>query len=122
MQYDFTFEEALKVLYNNEGWVQGEKFNKNTFLSYDEKQHCFVLNLVNSNRDNVMNTKGENTLATWGSVRDVAIDEYLTNQKYRFIGVLCSDAVLGAGSFEDGWPKDQYEKVYRKSIKMKAFK
>lgn len=122
MQYDFTFEEALKVLYNSEGWVQGERFNKNTFLSYDEKLDCFVLNAVDPNRDNVMDTNGENTLATWDSVRTVATDKYLAEQKYRFIGVLCSDAVLGIGSFENGWPKDQYEKVYRKSIKMKAFK
>ena len=26
MLYNFTFEEAMKVLYNEEGWVQGERF------------------------------------------------------------------------------------------------
>lgn len=114
MQYDFTFEEALKVLYNSEGWVQGERFNKNTFLSYDEKLDCFVLNVVDAADNEVKDVKCDRTLAVWNSIRDVANDEYLTSQKYRFIGVLCADAILGLGSFSDGWSKKQYIDVFRK--------
>lgn len=38
MLYNFTFEEAMKVLYNEEGWVQGERFGKNTYIAYDKKR------------------------------------------------------------------------------------
>lgn len=43
MLYNFTFEEAMKVLYNEEGWVQGERFGKNTYIAYDKKRGLFCI-------------------------------------------------------------------------------
>lgn len=113
MIYDFTFEEALKVLYNEEGWIQGEQFRKNTYIAYDKKEDCFVLNAVNAG--SCMDPKlNDSTLAVWGSISDITIDKYLVGQKYRFIGVLDVDAVLCVGNFKYGWSKKQYIDVFRK--------
>lgn len=67
MLYNFTFEEAMKVLYNEEGWVQGERFGKNTYIAYDKKEDCFVLNAVNA-EDHVDPKLSDSTLAVWGSI------------------------------------------------------
>ena len=83
MLYNFTFEEAMKVLYNEEGWVQGERFGKNTYIAYDKKEDCFVLNAVNA-EDHVDPKLSDSTLAVWGSISDITIDKYLVGQKYRF--------------------------------------
>ena len=119
MLYNFTLEEAMKVLYNEEGWVQGERFGKNTYIAYDKKEDCFVLNAVNA-EDHVDPKLSDSTLAVWGSISDITIDKYLVGQKYRFIGVLCYDSVVGVGNFEDGWSKKQYIDVYRKQQSVKC--
>lgn len=34
MQYDFSLQEAVDVMLHEDGWMQGNNFDKNTFLSY----------------------------------------------------------------------------------------
>lgn len=38
MKYELTFYEALDVLVNNKGWVQGEQFSDGIVLMFDDHQ------------------------------------------------------------------------------------
>ena len=42
MVYDLTFEEAMDVLQNRMGLVQGEKFNQDEYLSIDRVDKYFI--------------------------------------------------------------------------------
>lgn len=52
MVYDLTFEEAMDVLQNRIGLVQGEKFNQDEYLSIDRVDKYFIKNVVNDKRLN----------------------------------------------------------------------
>ena len=43
MQYDFSLQEAVDVILHEDGWMQGNNFDKNTFLSYGRANNYFVL-------------------------------------------------------------------------------
>ena len=37
MLYDLTFEEAMDILKNRIGWVQGERFDEHEYLTIDRR-------------------------------------------------------------------------------------
>ena len=42
MVYDLTFDEAMDVLENRIGWVQGENFSKDEFLTIDPTSNRII--------------------------------------------------------------------------------
>lgn len=40
----FSLQEAVDVMLHEDGWMQGNNFDKNTFLSYGRANNYFVLN------------------------------------------------------------------------------
>jgi hypothetical protein len=83
MEFNLTFNEAMEHLfkYKNKGWVQGENFSKNSYLSC--KDGVIKVNTIDKdfswskNTNNVLLTKG------------------LMDQKYRVIEVLNYNNVIG---------------------------
>jgi hypothetical protein len=38
MQYDFSLQEAVDVMLHEDGWMQGNNFDKNTFFCHTAEQ------------------------------------------------------------------------------------
>lgn len=108
MLYNFTFEEAMKVLYNEEGWVQGERFGKNTYIAYDKKEDCFVLNAVNA-EDHVDPKLSDSTLAVWGSISDIMDCQHFFRQI--FLGYF-SDIVQAFDTLRKNVCGDDYTSLH----------
>ena len=45
IDFDLSFEEAVNILQNKIGWVQGEEFENNEYLVFDEIKNMFVKNV-----------------------------------------------------------------------------
>lgn len=46
MLYDLTFEEAMDILKNRIGWVQGERFDEHEYLTIDRRTGYLIKNVV----------------------------------------------------------------------------
>lgn len=99
MQYDFSLQEAVDVILHEDGWMQGNNFDKNTFLSYDRINNCFVLDNVWFRTDFIDDELCKKTIEVWNTIIDLFADTNLTSQKYRFISCLSLDSVRGTGSY-----------------------
>ena len=42
MVFDLTFEEAIDILKNKVGWVQGENFDEHEYLALDRLRNIFI--------------------------------------------------------------------------------
>lgn len=99
MQYDFSLQEAVDVMLHEDGWMQGNNFDKNTFLSYGRANNYFVLNNVWFRTDFIDDELCKKTIEAWNTIIDLFADTNLTSQKYRFISCLSLDSVRGTGSY-----------------------
>lgn len=122
LRYDFSLDEAIDVLRSREGWIQGKGFPQDMFMAYDKVNDCFVLNNVSKDQlVTVDDELGKNTRMAWDTIEAAKKDEFLVNKRYRFIGMLCYDSVLGLGNFDQCWTKRDYLKVYQRAREVKAF-
>lgn len=76
MKYELTFNEALDVLINNKGWVQGEHFADGVVLIYGTPSIC--LDLVYLRDFNLPS-------CTNGSRSPLQITRGVLSQKYRVV-------------------------------------
>ena len=107
MVYDLTFEEAMDVLKNRVGWVQGENFNEYEYLALDRLRGIFIKNVVDDSQIGcVFDFYGDQTREAWGGLN--SMPEEMKTQKYRFILVLNRDSVKGCGTYQNGYDKDCY--------------
>ena len=106
MVYDLTFEEAMDVLQNRMGLVQGEKFNQDEYLSIDRVDKYFIKNVVKDKRLNWWDRCSDQTREIYTDIK--FMPEEMRTQKYRFIFVMNPDAVKGIGAFSDGFGRDSY--------------
>ncbi len=114
MVFDLTFEEALDVLENKIGWVQGENFDEHEYLALDRTRNIFIKNVVDDSQIGcVFDFYGDQTREAWGGINSMP-DEMKT-QKYRFILVLNRDSVKGVGAYQDGNDRNSY--LWHKTMK-----
>ena len=106
MVYDLTFEEAMDVLHNRIGLVQGEKFNQDEYLSIDRVDKYFIKNVVEDKRLNWWDRFSNQTREIYTDIK--FMPEEMRAQKYRFIFVLNPDAIKGIGAFRNGFSRDSY--------------
>ena len=107
MVYDLTFDEAMDVLENRIGWVQGENFSKDEFLTIDPTSNRIIRNTVKGNTIGcIQNYCGSQTREIWSDIEHM--QEEMRIQKYRFILVLNPDSIRGEGAFSHGECRDRY--------------
>lgn len=107
MVFDLTFEEAMDVLKNKIGWVQGENFDEHEYLAIDRSRNVFIKNVVDDRQIGcVFDFCGNQTREIWTDIKFMR-DE-MKNQKYRFILVLNRDSVKGVGGYQDGNDRNRY--------------
>lgn len=107
MVFDLTFEEAIDVLKNKVGWVQGENFDEHEYLSLDKVQNVFIKNVVDDSQIGcVFDFYGDRSVEAWRDINSMS--EEMKTQKYRFILVLNRDSVKGCGTYRNGYDKDCY--------------
>ena len=116
MVFDLTFEEAMDVVFNRIGLVQGERFNSDEYLAYDVRKDYIIKNVVADNSvPSVPDYYGKQTKAVYSNVS--FIPEEMRTQKYRFILVHNPDAVRGIGGFATGDDRNCY--LFYKAISMR---
>ena len=115
MIYDLTFDEAMDVLENRIGWVQGENFSKDEFLTIDPSSNCIIRNTIKAYTcpGCIQNYWGSQTREIWSDVEHM--QEEMRTQKYRFILVLNPDSIRGEGVFFHG--ESRYKYLWYKQIK-----
>ena len=115
MIYDLTFDEAMDVLENRIGWVQGENFSKDEFLTIDPSSNCIIRNTIKANTcpGCIQNYRGSQTREIWSDVEHM--QEEMRTQKYRFILVLNPDSIRGEGAFFHG--ESRYKYLWYKQMK-----
>lgn len=107
MVFDLTFKEAMDVLKNRLGWVQGENFDKHEYLAIDRRRGFLIKNGVYDDTFGcVFDFWGDQTREVWPDMEFLQ-NEYKT-QRYRFILVLNRDSVKGIGAFSNGNKRDSY--------------
>lgn len=107
MVFDLTFEEAIDVLENKIGWVQGENFDEHEYLTLDKMRNVFIKNVVDDSQIGcVFDFYGDKTREIWSDIK--FMKEEMKNQKYRFILVLNRDSVKGCGAYQRGYDKNCY--------------
>lgn len=107
MVYDLTFEEAIDVLKNRVGWVQGENFDEHEYLALDKMRNIFIKNVVDDKYTGcVFDFLGDQTKEYYISID--SIPEDMRSQKYRFILILNRDSVKGCGTYQEGYDRDCY--------------
>jgi len=107
MVFDLTFDEAMDILTNKMGWVQGENFDEHEYLALDRTREIFIKNVVDDSQIGcVFDFYGDQTRAAWDGMNSMP-DEMKT-QKYRFILVLNRDSVKGVGGYTKGNNRDCY--------------
>lgn len=114
MQYDFSLQEAVDVMLHEDGWMQGNNFDKNTFLSYGRANNYFVLNNAGFRTDFMDDELCKKTIEVWNTIIDLFADTNLTNQKYWFIDYLCLNSVRDTGSYINRCSKRDYLKEYQR--------
>lgn len=105
MVFDLTFEEAVDILVNRIGWVQGENFNHDEYMALDRTEGIFIRNTVDGFRL-VHDSCGKQTREIWTDVS--FMQDEIKNQKYRFILVLNGDSVKGVGAYSRGNDRNSY--------------
>lgn len=101
MVFDLSFEEAIDILKNKIGWVQGENFDEHEYLALDQIRDIFIKNVVDDSQIGcVFDFYGDQTRDCYLSIR--SIPEEMKNQKYRLILVLNRDSVKGVGGCAEG--------------------
>lgn len=107
MVFDLTFEEAMDILINRIGWVQGEKFDEHEYLTIDRKSNHLIKNVVDDREIGYVHDYwGDQTREAWTDAR--AIQDEIKTQKYRFILVLNRDSVKGVGAYQGGNGRNSY--------------
>lgn len=107
MVFDLTFEEAMDILKNRIGWVQGENFDKHEYLTIDKKSGYLIKNVVDDIEIGCIHDYwGDQTREVWTNER--AIQDEIKAQKYRFILVLNRDFVKGTGIYQKGKDRNSY--------------
>lgn len=107
MVFDLTFEEAIDVLKNRVGWVQGKNFDKHEYLALDRMRNVFIKNVVDDSQIGcVFDFLGDQTKEIWTDIK--FMQDEMKNQKYRFILVLNRDSVKGCGTYQRGYDKNCY--------------
>ena len=107
MVFDLTFDEAMDILKNKIGWVQGENFDKHEYLALDKVRDIFIKNVVDDRQIRcVFDFYGNQTREAWGGIN--SMPEEMKTQKYRFILVLNRDSVKGVGTNAKGDDRDCY--------------
>lgn len=107
MVFDLTFEEAMDILKNRIGWVQGENFDEHEYLAIDIKRNLLIKNVVDDRQIGcVWDFYGEQTKEAWSDMR--FLQDEIKNQKYRFILVLNRDSVKGVGGYAKGNDRGSY--------------
>ena len=107
MVYDLTFDEAIDVLQSKIGWVQGENFNKDEYLSIDRSKNVFIKNVAdNTYYGRVWDRCCKQTREIYTDIK--FMPEEMKIQKYRFILVLNQDSINGIGVYSSGNNRDSY--------------
>lgn len=107
MVFDLTFEEAMDVLKNKIGWVQGENFDEHEYLAIDRSRNIFIKNVVDDKYNGcVWDFYGDQTREIWTDIK--FMQEEIKKQKYRFILVLNRDSVKGVGVYQNGDDRNSY--------------
>lgn len=107
MVFDLTFEEAMDVLKNKIGWVQGENFDEHEYLAIDRSRNIFIRNVVDDRQIGfVFDFYGDQTREIWTDIK--FMQDEMKNQKYRFILVLNRDSVKGVGAYSRGNDRNSY--------------
>lgn len=107
MIFDLNFEEAMDVLKNKIGWVQGENFDEHEYLTIDRKSGYLIKNVVDDREAGCIHDYwGEQTREIWTNER--AIQDEIKEQRYRFILVLNRDSIKGVGAFQNGNDRNSY--------------
>lgn len=108
MVYDLTFEEAMDILKNRIGWVQGEIFDEHEYLAIDRRTGYLIKNVVDDRQIGcVFDFWCDQTREVWINT-DLDIQKEYKIQKYRFILVLNRDSVKGVGVYSKGNDKSSY--------------
>lgn len=114
MVYDLIFEEAMDILKNKIGWVQGERFDEHEYLAIDRRSGYLIKNVVDDRQFGcVFDFWGDQTKEVWTNT-DLDIPEEYKTQKYRFILILNRDSVKGVGIYSKGNSKNDY--LWHKSM------
>lgn len=114
MVFDLTFEEAMDVLKNRIGWVQGENFDEHEYLALDKVRNVFIKNVVGDKYIGcVFDFLGDQTREIWTDIK--FMQDEIKNQKYRFILVLNRDSVKGIGVYQNGDDRNSY--LWHKAMK-----
>lgn len=100
MVFDLTFDEAMDILKNKIGWVQGENFDECEYLTLDRVKNVFTKNVVNDK------LCGDQTREIWTDIK--FMQDEMKTQKYRFILVLNGDSVKGVGVYQKGNDRNSY--------------
>lgn len=117
MVYDLTFEEAVDVLQSKIGWVQGENFNKDEYLSIDRSKNVFIKNVTdNKHFGRVWDRCCDQTREIYTDIK--FMPEEMRKQKYRFILVLNPDSIKGIGVYSKGNSRDSYL-MYKRMSKIR---
>lgn len=81
MVFDLTFEDAIDVLKNKVGWVQGENFDEHEYLALDRLRNIFIKNVVDDSQIGcVFDFYGDQTAEAWGGIS--SMPEEIKTQKY----------------------------------------
>jgi len=100
MVFDLTFDEAMDILKNEIGWVQGENFDENEYLTIDRVKNVLIKNVADDRRC------GYQTKEIWTDKK--FIQDEMKTQKYRFILVLNENSVRGVGVYQKGNDRNSY--------------
>lgn len=107
MNFDLSFEEAIDILKNKLGWVQGENFDQHEYLAMDRLRSVYIKNIVDDRQIGcVFDFLGNQTKKVW--IEIMSIPEEMKAQKYRFILVLNRDSVKGVGGYTNGHSREVY--------------
>ncbi len=106
MVFDLTFEEAMDVLKNRIGWVQGENFDEHEYLTLDRVRNDIIKNVVGDNHRLIWDSYCDQTREIWTDIK--FMQDEMKTQKYRFILVLNEDSVKGVGVYQKGNDRNSY--------------
>ena len=105
--FDLSFEEAIDILTNRIGWVQGENFDQHEYLAMDRRKGVYIKNIVNDNQIGcVFDSLGDQTREVWTEIE--SIPDEMKVQKYRVILVLNRDSVKGVGGYTNGYGREAF--------------
>lgn len=107
MNFDLSFEEAMDILTNRIGWVQGENFDQHEYLALDKLKSVYIKNIVDDKQIGcVFDSLGDQTREVWTEIK--SMPDEMKAQKYRFILVLNKDSVKGVGGYTKGNDREAY--------------